>query len=913
MANFLFFLSGASALIYQISWIRQSSLIFGSSIAAISVITAVFFGGLALGNYLIVRTKREFTVKLYSKLELAAGIFGALSVALFALAGNIGIASGAAGTLIQILITTLCIGAAVVAMGMGFPVMVGLSKANFAEKQIAGVYFINSLGAVFGAALCGFVLLKVIGISNSIFAAAGINVLIAILALFYLKKPAENKNDVNSGRIISAPTLPVLLFAFVGFNGMLAELAASRFLTLIVVNTIYVYTLTISTTILGLALGAGLFGLISHKISPKINAFGVISLLWGATFSAIMFLIPVGFWFNLTASQSMQSLLATSFFLSFLPSILSGALFPAAVKIFNSSAERSAGILSSANTLGGIFGALLCGFVFLPIFGLANTVLTAVIISIIVGIIAIIKFSEKKYTATIIMTIIVLIVMAIITRGNYKNFIRNYLQFGKRQTVIAYQEGREAIVSVLSGGGVKTMEIDRLWQGENRKTRQIMAAHIPMLISKDDPQNILLIGFGTGLTAGKFLYYDIENLVCVDIEKAVFDFAKSEFGAHFLNDDRVHILVEDGRNTVRRRNQKFDVISVEIGQIFRPYLAGFYTREFYENAANILTENGIISQFIPIAAFDFPTLRSAVKTFLSVFENAQLWFNGSEFLLLGTNGEFGNLSTERVDSIFAQNQRVLSDLRWSYWGGELYLLSDRRILAANFLMGREQLANLASGGTIFSDNLPKLEYHSATHRHNLPNIDDFVNYLSPVGKIIPAITEREDIVGIENIRRINLNDIIASELYLHYRNQRHSVPALLEKALEHNPLNLSVLMELANISYEKREFERAGKLFERALRLDPRSSYLHRQFALVSMQLGEFNLAIDNLLSAIAISPNDFIAHTMLAALMIERNNYELAIRHISAALRISPNYTEALRLQEYLNSLFQGQGGALQ
>ena len=908
MTNFLFFMSGASSLIYQISWIRQSSLIFGSSIAAISVITAVFFGGLALGNYLIVRTKREFSVKLYAKLELAAGLFGALSVFFFAIAGNFGVSSGATGTLLQILITTLCIGAAVVAMGMGFPVMVGLSKANFAEKQIAGVYFINSLGAVFGAAFCGFILLKTIGISNSIFAAAGINVLIAVLALFYLKKPADKANlvhtDMRKDTACLVRPLPVILFAFVGFNGMLAELAASRFLTLIVTNTIYVYTLTISTTILGLALGAGLFGLISHKISQKINAFGAISLLWSATFSAVMFLIPVRFWFNLSQTQSIQSLLAISFFLSFLPALLSGALFPAAVKIYNSTAEKSAGILSSANTLGGIFGALLCGFVFLPILGLANTILVAVIISIIIGTIAILKYSEKKIIAIII--VIIMAIIAFAGQNNYKNFIRNYLQFGKRQTLIAYKEGREAVVSVLSGRGIKTMEIDRLWQGENRKTRQIMAAHIPMLISKDDPKNVLLIGFGTGLTASRFLYYDIEKLVGVDIEKSVFDFARSEFSADFLNDERVKILVEDGRNTIRRREQKFDIISVEIGQIFRPYLAGFYTKEFYENAAKILTENGILTQFVPIASFDFATMQSIIKTFLSVFENAQLWYNGSEFLLLGTKGEFGNLSSERVDAVLSQNERVVSDLMWSYWGGSLYLLSDKRVLAANFLSESRVLAYLASGGEIFSDDLPKLEYYSAANRQNEPFIDSIKGYLSPATFIIPEITSQEDIGGIHGIRTRNLGDIVASELYFAYTQHQFIVPGLLEKALEYNPLNLAALVELANIHYEKREFERAGELFERALRLDPQNSHLHRQFALILIQLDYKNLAIDNLLTALEISPNDFIAHTILAGLMLERQNYNLAARHVSFALNINPNYREALRMQEYLNNLFQ-------
>jgi tetratricopeptide (TPR) repeat protein len=433
-----------------------------------------------------------------------------------------------------------------------------------------------------------------------------------------------------------------------------------------------------------------------------------------------------------------------------------------------------------------------------------------------------------------------------------------------------------------------------------------MAAHIPMIISKETPKNVLLIGFGTGLTASRFLYYGIDDLLCVDIEQAVFNFAKSEFSADFLANPKVRTIAEDGRNTIRRKNQNFDIISVEIGQIFRPYLATFYTKEFYENAAKNLSENGIISQFVPIASFDFATFQSIIKTFLSVFENAQLWFNGSEFLLLGTKGEFGNLSSERANQIFSENREVLIDLQWSYWGGTLYPLSDKRVLAANFLMGRYHLASLSYEGEIFIDDLPKLEYYTAIHRQNAPFIDSIKNGLSPIQNIIPEIFDANDIDGIEGIRERNLGDIVASELFSAYIREKFAVPALLEKALEYNPLNIHALRELANIYYEKKEYEKSAQLFDKALKLDTQSSYLHRQYALALIKLDYRNFAIDNLLTAIEISPNDFIAHTMLAGLMLERSHYDLAVRHISIALEINPNYGEALRMQEYLNSFYK-------
>ena len=46
----LFFLSGASALIYELVWQRLLNLVFGVSTLSVSTVLAAFMGGLALGG-----------------------------------------------------------------------------------------------------------------------------------------------------------------------------------------------------------------------------------------------------------------------------------------------------------------------------------------------------------------------------------------------------------------------------------------------------------------------------------------------------------------------------------------------------------------------------------------------------------------------------------------------------------------------------------------------------------------------------------------------------------------------------------------------------------------------------------------------------------------------------------------------
>ena len=49
----LFFVSGASALIYELIWERQLHLLLGASTLAVSTVLATFMGGLALGGWLL--------------------------------------------------------------------------------------------------------------------------------------------------------------------------------------------------------------------------------------------------------------------------------------------------------------------------------------------------------------------------------------------------------------------------------------------------------------------------------------------------------------------------------------------------------------------------------------------------------------------------------------------------------------------------------------------------------------------------------------------------------------------------------------------------------------------------------------------------------------------------------------------
>ena len=84
-----FFLSGLAALLYQTAWLRQFSLVFGTSELAVATVLAAYMGGLALGSVLAGRYAGRVTrpVLVYGILE--AGIaLSALAVPVLLLASR---------------------------------------------------------------------------------------------------------------------------------------------------------------------------------------------------------------------------------------------------------------------------------------------------------------------------------------------------------------------------------------------------------------------------------------------------------------------------------------------------------------------------------------------------------------------------------------------------------------------------------------------------------------------------------------------------------------------------------------------------------------------------------------------------------------------------------------------------------
>lgn len=190
----LFFASGFSSLIYQVVWTRLLVLVFGSTTFATSTVLAVFMGGLALGSWLAghatEKIKRPFLW--YGILEGVIGIWALFVPEMFDQAIPIYRAIWAlfhvdqlTFGLVRFLVACVILIVPTTCMGATLPLLskfVAESLEHLGER-VGTIYAINTLGAVFGAGLAGFILLPSCGFTLTTLLAAGINIVLLLAVL----------------------------------------------------------------------------------------------------------------------------------------------------------------------------------------------------------------------------------------------------------------------------------------------------------------------------------------------------------------------------------------------------------------------------------------------------------------------------------------------------------------------------------------------------------------------------------------------------------------------------------------------------------------------------------------------------------------------------------------------------------
>ena len=273
--------------------------------------------------------------------------------------------------------------------------------------------------------------------------------------------------------------------------------------------------------------------------------------------------------------------------------------------------------------------------------------------------------------------------------------------------VLYYAEGVESIVSVIKvkGGEQAFLTNGRVEASTHVQAQQVQftLGHLPMLLHRN-PKDVLVVGMGSGMTAGATAVHPgVEQVTLVEIEAQVLGVARTfeAYNHHVLDNPKVRIVLNDGRNFLMTTNKTFDVITADP---IHPWFKGagyLYASEYFELAAKRLRPGGVIAQWLPIYELTPTDLASVVRTFQQHFPHTMLWLTHYDAVMVGSNAAFA-IDEAELERRIAE-PAIAGDLRKVSMGSATDLLS-------YFVMGTEGMKRFGQHGTLNTDDHLYLEF-----------------------------------------------------------------------------------------------------------------------------------------------------------------------------------------------------------
>jgi spermidine synthase len=547
----LFFLSGTSALIYELIWQRLLNLVVGVSTLSVSAVLAAFMGGLALGGFLFGRLadRAGNPLRLYALLEAVIGL-SALSVpAVFG--GMRGLyvelhhwlnAGLWAGLGLRLSMAAVVLAVPATLMGGTLPLMgrLAVGRLDTLSKSFSLFYAVNTLGAVLGAALTGFFFLRLLGMQQTMVLAAGLNWLVAGAAWLLSRAakpdvvaerfqraeaPALWKRATTSSEAGNRPLGVLALAAVTGAASMALEVVWTRILGILTCNSAYGFALLLSVMLSGLALGAFIQAWWSRR--PGNGWARLAACQW---LLALVCLVSPSFfhrapaWFDRWCDGSSSG---SVFFGEFLltagallvPAVLLGASLPLLVAGARTELVRlgaALGRIYAFNTLGCVAGALIAGLAAIPWLGIQHTLDLIVLACAAVSLTAWLRAADRQGPSRLVGRLAVAslaLLWMVLPAGPY---LKSGVDQPRR--LLFYREGNNATVSVIEEfDGVRSILVDSQPVAGTARTSvvdQKMLAHLPLLLHPE-PKRALTIGFVSGGTSYSMCLHGI-NVDCVE-------------------------------------------------------------------------------------------------------------------------------------------------------------------------------------------------------------------------------------------------------------------------------------------------------------------------------------------------------------------------------------------------------------
>lgn len=682
------FISGATGLIYQVTWQKYLSVLLGSHAAATSIILALFFLFLSLGYAVLGRFANRFSrnnLALYGIFEFIIGLYAFYSPMIFrhifdaylSLANS----GGRQDYFYGMIFCSLFIFIPTFFMGGTIPVLVQALSASYqvSSKVHARIYALNTIGAFLGCVAAGFYFIEKFGLEDTLLITGWINILVAACAFLIIYKTKESFSGPDVFTEAQMPTTRdrmrrygLIGVSFLsGFYVFSIEKIIIRMAGLVHGSSVYTYSIVVGAFILAIGIGSYLLSINEKKLNEKMFIYSLILSL--ISLMALYLFVPywsdVAFRFRIIFQPSLINfrvywiaVLMFSLLIFIIPAGLLGTNLPflfTLIRKENSRLAQMVGRLYSINCLGATVGAVVGGYWFFLFFDADTVFRISIVALMIAALIAAFTLNlEKRFRQIAVTTLCLLLtVNFLLPRWDIRNFVpgrhlitsvpstlldtndlvkqlpKDEILFSKYDPntyVTVTRDLEKELILYVNG------KPDAATSGD--PSTRALAALNPLALKPGSIKNIFVAGLGAGLSAAlASRFKEVEKVTVAEISEGVKDALPYFDSFNYEISQRrqkLNIEVGDAYKVLMSKQEKYDFIVCEPSN---PWVSGvekLFSTEFYTQVRAHLNEDGLFAQWFPLFAMDLPTFLTILNTYSQSFPWVSVWSAGGGALTI---------------------------------------------------------------------------------------------------------------------------------------------------------------------------------------------------------------------------------------------------------------------------------------
>jgi spermidine synthase len=902
----VFFLSGLSALVYQLLWMRHLGFIFGNTVYASATVLTAFMGGLAIGSHLFGRISEKMRnpIRGFAFLEIAVAAYALampwmfeLIKVVYMLAFRHVSENMVFLTALRFVLASLILVIPTICMGGTLPVLIrGMARDDEGfGRKLGWLYGVNTLGAVAGVFLSGFYLIPTVGLTNTNILAVTSDFVAGMGALFLAKRHLVPEVGREAPRpkfrwsTFSPDARIALAFATLcGFVSLALEVIWFRALILVFGSTTYSFTVMLGVFLLGIGLGSLLVAPLLDRarqltawLAAAVGLIGLYTLASIYRFDGgpdflLDYLNRHGFTWEVM--NQARFIIAVSHLA--VPALLFGAAFTIATRLVRhetSSSSGTTGLVYALNTCGAVAGSFVGGFILLPSLGMQRSLLVLAVLLVFPGAALLLRRLESSRLKVLVAALLAAVVAGylvyppvwskpLLSAGAFFGSF-NYVRDGKvvlREVVMAdrllhFREGLSSTVSVHIGEDEKKFfcvdgktEAD---QGTRGMVVQRMIGHLPMLFHPN-AKKAMNLGLGAGVSFGSLACHPLDHVEVVEIEPAVAIAARvwGDLNHNVLDNPRAIVTINDGRNHLFSTTNEYDVITSDP---FEPVVGGaahLFTANHFMLGRNRLKPDGIMCQWIPMYEMSKQDYLTIVRSFVHVFPNTALFYTGFDTLLLGFKGEM-NLDPEVLRRNFEVPAVAASLAEVGFTRPEMIL--------GMFIADLSADPGFTGSGPINTDDRPIIEFSTPKSQLRYTtdeNQEALLAHFTPIpqawlDRMDPEVAKR--VQGEHEAVRMMLEAAL-----LRVKGDNDGAFKMLAEALDISPNNpvvrnelVSMLTSSAQALRRANQLDEAAQQYQTALQLDGNDFWSLYYLVELGMRAGQTEFAGKVLNHALTIYP----------------------------------------------------------